>query len=44
VHRADLELIAACRRVNFDFAAYRRPAEYELIAQRAGPLWNGKPA
>jgi N-carbamoyl-D-amino-acid hydrolase len=43
VHRADLELIAACRRVNFDFAAYRRPAEYSLIAERAGPLWNEKP-
>jgi predicted amidohydrolase len=43
VHRADLELIAACRRVNFDFATYRRPAEYGLIAQRAGPLWNEKP-
>ncbi len=41
-HRADLELIAACRRVNFDFAAYRRPGEYGLIAQRAGPVWNDK--
>jgi predicted amidohydrolase len=38
VHRADLELIAACQRVNFDFARYRRPKEYGLIAQRAGPL------
>ena len=38
VHRADLGLIAACRRVNFDFARYRRPEEYGLIAQRAGPL------
>jgi predicted amidohydrolase len=38
VHRADLELIATCRRVNFDFALYRRPEEYALIAQRAGPL------
>jgi predicted amidohydrolase len=37
VHRADLELIAACQRVNFDFARYRRPAEYGLIAKRAGP-------
>ena len=43
VHRADLELIQACRRVNFDFAAYRRPGEYGLIAQRAGPIWNGEP-
>jgi N-carbamoyl-D-amino-acid hydrolase len=37
VHRADLELIALCRRVNFDFQRYRRPAEYRLIAERAGP-------
>ena len=39
-HRVDLELIAACRQVNFDFTAYRRPGEYGLIAQRAGPVWN----
>src|SRR3984957_12990704 len=38
VHRADLDLIATCRRVNFDFARYRRPEEYALIAERAGPL------
>jgi N-carbamoyl-D-amino-acid hydrolase len=38
VHRADLGLIATCQRVNFDFARYRRPAEYALIAQRAGPV------
>jgi len=38
VYRADLGLIAACRRVNFDFARYRRPREYGLIAERAGPL------
>jgi N-carbamoyl-D-amino-acid hydrolase len=38
VHRADLDLIATCQRVNFDFARYRRPSEYGLIAQRAGPL------
>jgi predicted amidohydrolase len=37
VHRADLELIATCQRVNFDFALYRRPEEYGLIARRAGP-------
>jgi N-carbamoyl-D-amino-acid hydrolase len=43
VHRADLDLIGTCRRVNFDFATYRRPGEYGLIAQRAGPLWNEKP-
>ena len=38
LHRADLHLIATCRRVNFDFARYRRPDEYELIARRAGPV------
>ena len=43
MHRADLELIAACQRVNFDFAAYRRPSEYRLIAERAGPHWNERP-
>ena len=43
VHRADLELISTCRRVNFDFATYRRPSEYGLIAERAGPLWNERP-
>ena len=37
IHRADLELIATCRQVNFDFARYRRPDQYELIVQRAGP-------
>jgi N-carbamoyl-D-amino-acid hydrolase len=37
VYRADLDLISACQRVNFDFARYRRPEEYGLIAQRAGP-------
>jgi N-carbamoyl-D-amino-acid hydrolase len=37
VHRADLDLIAACQRVNFDFARYRRPDQYALIAERAGP-------
>jgi predicted amidohydrolase len=36
-HRADLGLIDVCRRVNFDFGRYRRPAEYGLIASRAGP-------
>jgi hypothetical protein len=36
IHRADLELITACQRVNFDFARYRRPDEYRLIAERAG--------
>jgi N-carbamoyl-D-amino-acid hydrolase len=37
VHRADLDLIAACRRVNFDFAAYRRPECYGAITEQAGP-------
>lgn len=37
VHRADLDLIATCRQVNFDFERYRRPQEYALIAERAGP-------
>ncbi len=37
VHRADLDLIRTCQRVNFDFARYRRPEQYALIAQRAGP-------
>jgi N-carbamoyl-D-amino-acid hydrolase len=38
VHRADLDLIRLCQRVNFDFARYRRPEEYGLITQCAGPL------
>jgi predicted amidohydrolase len=38
VHRVDLDLIGICQRVNFDFARYRRPGEYSLIAERAGPL------
>jgi predicted amidohydrolase len=42
VHRADMELIATCQRVNFDFARYRRPAEYGLIAERAAPHWHGR--
>jgi predicted amidohydrolase len=37
VHRADLDLIAACQQVNFDFARYRRPDAYGLITERAGP-------
>lgn len=37
IHRADLDLIATCRRVNFDFGRYRRPSAYGLIAERAGP-------
>lgn len=35
VHRADLDLIAVCRKVNFDFARYRRPDQYRLIADQA---------
>jgi hypothetical protein len=42
VHRADLDLIDICKRVNFDFGRYRRPSQYGLIAERAGPLWQGK--
>lgn len=38
VHRADLDMIDVCRKVNFDFARYRRPEEYSLIAERAGPV------
>ena len=38
VHRADLGLIDACRKVNFDFALYRRPDQYRLIAEQAGPV------
>ncbi|PAQ11733.1 nitrilase-related carbon-nitrogen hydrolase [Mesorhizobium temperatum] len=34
VHRADLDLIAVCRKVNFDFARYRRPDQYQLIADQ----------
>jgi predicted amidohydrolase len=37
VHRADLDLIKVCRKVNFDFALYRRPDQYRLIAEQAGP-------
>ena len=37
IHRTDLSLIAACRKVNFDFSAYRRPDQYRAIADRAGP-------
>jgi predicted amidohydrolase len=42
VHRADLGLIDVCQRVNFDFARYRRPLEYALIAERAGPESAGR--
>lgn len=38
VHRADLQLIKTCRKVNFDFATYRRPDQYRLIAEQAGPV------
>jgi N-carbamoyl-D-amino-acid hydrolase len=34
VHRADLDLIEVCRKVNFDFAKYRRPDQYQLIADQ----------
>lgn len=32
IHRADLDLIGVCRKVNFDFEHYRRPDQYGLIA------------
>jgi len=35
VHRADLDLIGVCRKVNFDFEKYRRPDQYRLIADQA---------
>jgi len=35
VHRADLDLISVCQKVNFDFAKYRRPDQYRLIADQA---------
>ena len=38
VYRADLDLTLACRRVNFDFALYRRPDQYRLIVERAGAI------
>lgn len=38
VHRIDLDLIAACRKTNFDFARYRRPDQYRAITELAGPL------
>ncbi|MGV6875230.1 nitrilase-related carbon-nitrogen hydrolase [Pseudochelatococcus sp. B33] len=38
IHGADLDMIAACRRVNFDFARYRRPDQYRLISETAGPV------
>lgn len=38
VHRADLDMIEACRKVNFDFALYRRPDQYRLITEQAGPV------
>jgi predicted amidohydrolase len=33
VHRADLELIEICRKVNFNFALYRRPDQYRRISE-----------
>jgi predicted amidohydrolase len=34
----DLDDVFDCRRVNFDFALYRRPDQYRLISERAGAL------
>jgi predicted amidohydrolase len=33
----DLDDVHDCRRVNFDFALYRRPDQYRIITERAGP-------
>ncbi|PTE07009.1 nitrilase-related carbon-nitrogen hydrolase [Mesorhizobium helmanticense] len=33
VHRADLDLIETCRKVNFNFALYRRPDQYRRISE-----------
>ncbi|MBZ7924955.1 N-carbamoyl-D-amino-acid hydrolase [Ensifer adhaerens] len=38
LYRSNLDLIATCRKVNFNFANYRRPDQYRLIAERAGPI------
>lgn len=37
VHCADLNMNAECAAAGFDYARYRRPAEYALIAQKSGP-------
>jgi predicted amidohydrolase len=34
----DLDEVFACRKVNFDFALYRRPDQYQLITERAGAI------
>jgi predicted amidohydrolase len=34
----DLDDVFACRKVNFDFALYRRPDQYRLITERAGAI------
>lgn len=36
--RIDLDEVFACRKVNFDFALYRRPDQYRLIVERAGAV------
>jgi len=38
VCRADLDLLATCRKVNFDFERYRRPDQYRAIAERTAPI------
>lgn len=38
VTKIDLDAVLACRRVNFDFALYRRPDQYRLIVERAGAI------
>ena len=44
VHRADLDLIATCKRVNFDFGRYRRPSEYGFDRRARRPLVAGERA
>jgi N-carbamoyl-D-amino-acid hydrolase len=41
VARIDLDDVFACRKVNFDFALYRRPDQYRLITERAGAMPPG---
>ncbi|MBV9524038.1 MAG: N-carbamoyl-D-amino-acid hydrolase [Alphaproteobacteria bacterium] len=36
--RIDFDAVFACRKVNFNFALYRRPDQYGLIVERAGAL------
>lgn len=42
VYKADLDMNAECAKAGFDFTRYRRPQEYRLIAERAGPEFSGR--